>query len=310
MWLALGASLAVSGGFAIISSLPEGGETLWVGVGLVTAGSLALRMGLDSTQGDKGISSARAPKPARPRGASSNIEPGLLHPSPRKVEMTPRGKTVVSVWMMTLAVFAVLAHRHFGLFPPPEMKGRFESEGFSSLAEIHSREARRVTDERTLYFVGYSFTTESGAQVRINRSVPMRVFGRLGEGDTTEVVYFPGNPELHYLPNLTSPVSTRLVIFAGGLLLAAAGFAESQRRLHRRLVATGAAVSGFTANVRRRGGVRSFLVNYDIGGVRRSLKATERNPNLRNGQAATVLYDPAIITRAVVYRLALYRVRT
>ena len=309
VWLALGASLAVSGGFTILVSLPQGGETLWVGVGLVATGSLALRMGLRAGRDQSRRDSVAADRGAEPSVTASRIEPELRNPPPRKVAMTARGKTVVSVWMLTLAVFATLGHKHFGLLPPPEMKSRLESDGFSAVAQIHSREARPVAEERTLYFVGYGFVTESGAPVRINRSVPARVFDRLAQGDTTKVVYFPGNPELHYLPDHTSPVSTRVIFFAGGLLLAAAGFAEAQRRLHRRLVASGAAVSGLTADVRRRGGVRSFLVNYDIGGVRQSLKGTERNPELRNGQAATVLYDPAIKSRAVIYRLALYRAR-
>ena len=309
VWLALGASLAVSGGFAVVTSLPEGGQTLWIGVGLIALGSLSLRLGLDSASGKRGTSSPAAPRQARSRGASSNVEPELLGPSPRKVEMTSRGKTVVLVWMLTLAAFAVLAHRHFGLLPPPEMRSRLQSEGRSSLAEVHGLESREIDDGRTLFFVGYNFRTESEAPVRISRSVPLRVFSRLEEGDITEVVYFPGNPEFHYLPDLTSPVSTGAVVFASALLLAAAGFAESQRRLHQRLVASGTAVSGFIADVRRRGGVRSFLVNYDIGGVRQTLRARERNPNLRNGQPATVLYDTAAATRAVIYRLALYRVR-
>ena len=310
VWLALGASLAVSGGFLIVASLPEGGQTLWIGVGLIAVGSLSLRLGLDSAAGQRDTSSVAVHRQAGSRAATSNIEPELLGPSPRKVEMTHRGKTVVLVWTLTLAVFAVLAHRHFGLLSPPEMRSRLESEGRSSQAEVHSLESREIADGRTLYFVGYNFRTESEAPVRISRSVPLRVFTRLEEGDITEVVYFPGNPELHYLPDLTSPVPTGAVVFAGALLLAAAGFVEAQRRLHQRLVASGTAVSGFTADVRRRGGVRSFLVNYDIGGVRQTLKARERNPNLRNGQPATVLYDPAAATRAVIYRLALYRVRT
>lgn len=309
VWLALGASLAVSGGFAIVSSLPEGGRILWLGVGLVALGSLTLRLGLDSAGARPQTGQPAGHRQARSRATSSYIERELLRPSPRSVEMTTRGRTVVLAWMLTLAVFAILAYRHFGLLPPPEMKGRLESEGYSSLAEVHGLEAREIEDGRTLYFVGYNFQTESEAPVRISRSVPFRVFDRLEEGGTTAVVYFPGNPELHFLPDLTSPVSTSAVVFASALLLAAAGFAEAQRRLHRRLVSSGSAVSGFTADVRRRGGVRSFLVNYDIGGVRRTLKARERNPDLRNGQPATVLYDPVATTRAVIYRLALYRVR-
>ena len=307
--LALGASLAVSGGFAIVLSLSGSTGTLWVGVGLVAAGSLALRKGLAAAENGTDRAPARESRPPELPGKTRDIEPELLRPLPRAVEMTARGKMVVSVWMLTVAAFATLAHQHFGHLPPPEAKGRLESDGLSSTAEIHSLEAREVSENRRLYFVGYGFSSNSGQSVRISRSIPARVFDRLSEGDTTTVVYFPGNPELHYLPDITSPVSTRIVFFAGGLLLAAAGFAEAQRRLHRRLVATGAPVSGITAHVRRRGGVRSFLVNFDIAGSRRTLKARERNPELRNGQRATVLYDPSATSRAVVYRLALYRVR-
>lgn len=305
VWLAIGASLAISGGFAIVTSLPEGGTMLWVGVALIATGSLALRMGL--SQADSGTESAGIPE-MRPADARS-VEPELLRPPPRQVQMTRRGWMVVAVWMLALATFAVLSYEHFAKFPPPAMKERIDGEGRETVAEFHSREVRAMPDGRTLFFLGYSFAGEASGQVRISRSVPRRLFVRLAEGDRTRVLYLRENPELHYLPELTSPVSTRLVFFAGGLLLAAAGFAEAQRRRHRRLVASGAAVAGFIADVRRRGGVRSFRVNYDVGGVRKSMSARERNPDLRNGQRATVLYDPSAYARAIVYRLALYRVR-
>ena len=140
------------------------------------------------------------------------------------------------------------------------------------MATVHSLQARVLENGRTLYFVGYSFATRDGSPVRISRSISERVYDRLSEQATTRVVYMPSNPDNHYLPEITSPASTRFVFFIGGLLLAAAGFAEAQRRLHRRLVATGTAVAGFTADVRRRGGVRSFLVNYEVAGERRSVR--------------------------------------
>lgn len=308
IWLALGASLAVSGGFAIIVSLPEGGLVMWAGVGLVSAGSLALRIGLGRSRQE--IARAEREPIGDPGPTpSASVEPELLRSTPRRVEMTIRGKTVVATWMLALTAFGSVAHQHFSRLPPPPSKDRFEQDGATATATVHSLEARRLEDGRTLYFVGYGFAPESGSPIRISRSVSERVYNRLAEGTATEVVYLPRNPESHYLPELTSPVSTRFVFFAGGILLAAAGFAEAQRRLHRRLVATGTPVSGFTADVRRRGGVRSFLVNYDVAGQRRSLRARERNPELRSGQTATVLYDPAVSTRAVIYRLALYRVR-
>ena len=301
IWLALGASLAVSGGFAIVISLPAGGTAMWAGVGLVAAGSLALRVGL--AKGSEAAPGARQTAP------QANVERELLGSVPRRVEMTGRGKAVVAAWMLTVAAFGALAQQHFARLPPPASHGMLKQDGNRGTATVHKRETRQLEGDRTLYFVGYSFETESGTPVRVSRSVPTLVYDLLPEGRATEVVYQRANPENHYLPAVTSPVSTRIVFFAGGLLLAAAGFAEAQRRLHRRLVRFGAVVSGLTADVRRRGGVRSFRVNYDAEGQRRSLKATERNRELRGGQPATVVYDPATPGRAVIYRLALYRAR-
>ena len=308
VWFAAGASLAVSGGFAIVISLPAGGAILWTGIGLIAAGSLALRKGLDAYQPDP-LSGAEDAQVRQVASLSASIEPELRSPTPRRVALTNRGKSIVTVWMVALAVFASLAHQHFGRLAPPPTKSRLESGGARSTATVHSRDERLLDNGDTLYFVGYGFTTQSGIPIRISRTVPPRVFEHLPEGTATEVLYLPGNPEIHYLPELTSPVSTGFVFFIGGLLLAAAGFAEAQRRLHRRLVVQGTPVSGFTADVRRRGGVRSFRVNYDIDGKRQTLNGTERNPDLRAGQAATVLYNPLIPARAVIYRLALYKAR-
>ncbi len=308
IWLALGASAAVSGGIAIVSSLPTGGELLWIGVGLIAVGSLALRKGLPSAYDDSPTTQSEVKKAGKP-ASWSGIEPELRTPAPRRVRLTVRGMVVVCAWVLVLSVFGVLSHQHFGNIPSPPSKRQLDQVGATAPATVHSTETRSVEGGRTLYFIGYSFMTDSGQSMRVSQSVPPRVFARTAEGDTTEVVYLPLNPELHYLPELTSAVSTQTVLFTGGLLLAAAGFAEAQRRLHRRLAVSGMAVSGCTANVRRRGGVRSYLVNYDVDGKRQALKARERNPDLRNGQSVTVLCNPAIPSRAVIYRLAMYRAR-
>lgn len=308
IWVALGASLAISGGFAILTSLPEGGEMLWLGVGLVAAGSVALRRGIAVTD-RKPQSASRNTAAADASASDSRIEPELLAPSPRIVALTVRGKLVLGVWMVVLAIFGLLSHQHFGYLSAPPAKKLLDQEGVATSASVHLRERRSLEDGRNLYFLGYSFMSDSGTPMRVNQSVPPRVYARVSEGDTTRVVYMPLNPEQHYLPELTSAVTTGMVVFIAAVLLLAAGFAEAQRRMHRRLVMSGKAVSGFTANVRRRGGVRSFLVNYDAGGRRRTLKASERNPDLRNGQSVSVLYDPAIPSRAIVYRQAMYKTR-
>ena len=308
VWFATGASLAVSGGFAILMSLPAGGAALWAGIGLIALGSLALRRGLDAYQADPVRGPDRS-EDVQAHRVSDLIEPELRRPVPRRVALTARGKSIVVTWTVTLAVFASLAHQHFGRLPPPAEKSILESGGAGAVATVHSRDSRLLDNGDTLYRVGYGFSTEAGNPIRISRTVPPRVFDSLRDGETMRVTYLPTNPEVHYLPEITSPVSTRLVFFIGGLLLAAAGFAEAQRRLHRRLVMGGTPVSGFTADVRRRGGVRSFRVNYDLNGERQTLKGTERNPDLKSGQAATVLYNPLIPTRAVIYRLALYKAR-
>lgn len=308
LWLALGASLAISGGFAIVMSLPEGGEMLWLGVGLIAAGSLALRRGLAGAD-QVARSTPRHEAAASASADDSDIEPELRAPGPRDVILTTRGKLVFGVWVAVLAVFGLLSHQHFGYLPAPPSKKLLDQEGATVSATVHSLNTRKLENGRTLYFLGYTFAADAGAPMRVNQSVPPRVYARVSEGDLTEVVYMPLNPEQHYLPELTSPVTTGMVVFLAAVLLLGAGFAEAQRRLHRRLAVSGMAVSGFTADVRRRGGVRAFLVNYDVSGKRQTLRARERNPELRNGQSVTVLYDPAIPSRAVVYRHGMYKAR-
>ncbi len=304
LWLALGSSLAVSGLILVMLSLPDGGQPLWFGVGLIAAGSIALRRGLDQSprgdQQDGAIATGRR---------WSGLEAELRGAPPRAVALTTRGRVIMGSWVVVLSLFALLSHQHFGYLPPPQSKARLESEGLRAPATIHSLEARTVEGGRTMHFVGYSFVTESGNATRVSRSVPPRVFAKLSQGEITSVVYSPINPEIHYLPDLTSAVSTQIVLITATLLLVAAGLAEAQRRLHRRLAVNGIAAAGFTAAVRRRGGVRTYLVNYDAAGKRQTLKARERNPSLRNGQSLTVLYDPGIPSRAVVYRLGMYRAR-
>ena len=308
IWLALGASLAISGGFTILTSLPEGGDFLWLGVGLIAAGSLALRRGMSGV--DHGTQqTSRDVAGSSTRTSDARIEPELQAPLPRSVTMTTRGKLVLFVWVAVLVVFGLLSHQHFGYLPAPPAKKLLDEEGITTSASVHLQETRSLDNGRTLYFLGYTFTADSGTPMRVNQSVPARVYSRVSEGDITEVVYMPLNPEQHYLRDLTSPVTTGMVTFIAVVLVLAAGFAEAQRRLHRRLAVSGMAVSGFTANVRRRGGVRSFLVNFDASGKRQTLKSSERNPELRNGQSVTVLYDPAIPSRAIVYRQGMYKVR-
>lgn len=304
VWIAIGSSVAVSGLIVILLSLPDGGSQLWIGVGLIAAGSLALRTGLGQPIAAAGAAAATGQRRELP-----DLERELRAPPPRRVALTPRGIIVLCVWMAVLSGFGLLSHQHFGYLQPPRTKARLDSEGMQASAVIHSLEERSIGDGRTMHFVGYSFTSRSGATTRVNRSVTPRVFARLSKGQATRVVYSPINPEIHYLPDLTSAVSTQMVLFTAVLLLAAAGFAEAQRRLHRRLAVGGVPAVGFTAAVRRRGGIRTYLVNYDAAGKRQTLKARERNPSVRNGQSVTVLYDAAIPTRAVVYRLGMYRAR-
>ncbi len=308
IWLTLGASLAISGAFALVASLPEGGLLMWTGVAMVATGSLALRTGLVKADAPDAAVRAEGASQAS-RNARASVEAELLTPVPRKVEMTPRGRLVVAAWMLTLAAYAALAQKHFCLLPPDQQQEVLDSEGSRSTATVHLVESRKLSDNRELHFVGYSFNTESGTPVRISRSVPLRIQSAFFEGMRTEVLYFPAGPELHYLPQLTSPVSDQTVFLAGAILLVVAGFAEAQRRLHRRLVSRGVAVPGFATSVRRSGGLRAFQVNFEVAGERHSIKARERNLSLQSGQSATVVYDPAAAGRAVVYRLALYRAK-
>ena len=297
-------TLDVAGGLLIVFSLPAGGPALWLGVALIAVGSLALRHSL----GRRNAERQREPEtPAAAAAGEGGIEAELQKPAPRAVQRTARGNLAAIVWIAAVLLAGAAAYRHFNLLPAPPVKSMLAAEGESAAASVHRKETREAENGATFYAIGYNFRSESGSVVRSSATVPRAVFDSLAEGERLEAVYFPPDPSLHYLPEITSPIPTGMVWLALGLLAAAAAFADAQRRVHKKLAAEGRAVAGFVADVRRRGGVRSFRVNYDFAGERRSIAATERNPGLANGQAATVLCDPRRPNRAVVYRLALYR---
>ncbi len=279
---------------------------MWLGIALIAVGSLAMRSVLGRMDAER----KRAPDaPAATAAGAEDIESELKKPAPRAVKLTARGNLVAAVWLAVTAPAGVLAWRHFNRLPPPRMKSMLASEGESAAAVIHRKQTFAVEGGGARHAIGYNFNDESGASIRSSVTVPRALFDSLAQGERLEVVYFPPDPSIHYLPEITSPVTTRVVWLALGILAAAALLANAQRRTHKKLVAEGRAVCGFVAGVRRRGGVRSFLVNYDVGGERRTVGASERNAGLENGQTATVLYDPRRADRAVVYRLALYRAK-
>ena len=304
--LIVAATLDVGGGLLIVFSLPDGGQPLWLGVGLIAVGSLTMRRGMARMNAELELL-PDALEETRPGGA--DVEPELKKPAPRSVELTRRGKIVAAIWVAVVLLVSVLAYQHSTRLPPPRAKALLTSEGVSATATINRKERRSVETGTTQYVIGYNFTEESGSSIRSTQTVPRAVFESFAEGEELKVLYFPPDPSIHYLPEITSPITDRVGWLAIALLVAAAGFADAQRRTHKDLVTSGRAISGFVANVQRRGGVRSFLVNYDVGDQRRSIKAAERNTNLKNGQSATVLYDPKRLDRAVVYRIALYRAR-
>ncbi len=277
-------------------------------MGLVTTGSIALRRGVAGTDRER-QPSAWDDLEAGAKNDDSLIEPELRSPGPRAATLAAKGKLVLCIWAAALTIFGLLTHRHFGYLPAPAAKKLLDQEGITTSASLHVRESRSSANSGSMYFLSYSFTTDSGSPIRVSQSVPSRVYDRVSEGETIKVVYMQLNPEQHYLPEITSAVTTGMVVLIAVMLLLAAGVAEAQRRLHRKLVVGGRAVCGFTANVRRIGGVRSFLVNYDADGKRHTLKATERNPELRNGQPITVLHDPVIPNRSILYRQSLYKIR-
>ncbi len=304
--LIIAATLDVGGGVLIVFSLPDGGQALWLGVALIAVGSLIMRAGMARMNAELETKPSNEATSASSRG---EIEPELRKLAPRPVELTARGKIAAAVWVAVILLMGALTLQHFNRLPPPQSKAMLASDGESATAVINRKETRTLEAGPLMYSIGYNFIDESGASIRSSRTVPRAVFESVTEGENLKVVYFPLDPAVHYLPELTSPVTTPFVWLAIALLVAAAGFADAQRRTHKSLAAEGRAVSGFVADVKRRGGVRSFIVNYDVGESRRSIKAAERNSNLKNGQSATVLYDPARVDRAVVYRIALYRSR-
>ncbi len=301
-WLVAGGLLDLVGLGLVIWALPEGGWPLAAGVVCLLAGALAI------SRASLGLA------PEEPAAGSPSrahrIEPELASPPPRRVELKVRPKLVVGLWAMALGLMAFFFYdRVWTRLPPVPSQSLLANQGVAARGEVHRKELRESASGEPRYYLYYNFDDQQGSGMRASVSVPAAVYERFGEGAAITVVYLPGESALHYLPEITrDPFAMRGSLIAALLAAFAIGLLEMQRRKHKRLTSRGAAVEGKVAGLVRRGVNRVYTAEYRAGGKSLSVRATERNPARREGDAVTVLYNPNDPTEAIVYVAAMYRV--
>ncbi len=301
--LGAGAVLDLAGMTLVVAAIPEAGWKLAAGLAMLLAGTLLISRSLRGAR----------PAPAAPEQLEQarkgwQPEPELRQDPPRPVRLSVTAKIVAMAWLLMLAAAGAYAHLEvFSRNPGPPSRGLIDSQGARTEATVHRREVRENAAGEPRYSLYYNFADAAGAAVRSSTVVSKLLFEQHEEGAGLEVVYLPGDPLAHYLPALTRPAFAER-----GLLMAVVVAAfliyllETRRLRHRRLVRQGTPVAGVAENVRRRGGARAFDVCYRADGRERKLRASERNPARRDGDAVTVLCDAG---EAELYSQCLYRAR-
>jgi len=295
-----GVALDVAGAALIVTSIEEGGPRLILGIGLLAAGSsLVFRGALRSFP-------RPAPGPLDESFAEDwRPEPELQRPSPRPVRLSSLGKRIAFSWAaMLLAAAAFLALQ---TFRPDEQQRLLESYGASAIGEIHDKAERPDAAGRTRYYLYFRFEDRAGRRVRGSVQVAGSDFGRAQTGDTVRVLYLPEDPFVYALPEYSEArLWFEALPWALAAVAALAGVLELYRRKHRRLVAHGRPAPGRVV-APGSGLTRSFTVEYRAGGETRTLRGSGRAPELRQGDAVTVLCLPERTSEALIYRSSLYR---
>src|SRR5690606_23510813 len=110
-----------------------------------------------------------------------------------------------------------------------------------------------------------------------------------------EVVYLPGDPMIHFVPELTQAPFAMRALLMGAVATAFGLFLVASRLFrHWRLARSGRPVAGRVESVSRRGGAKKLRVRYESSqGRELSLNALERNPARKQGDIVTVMTGPS-----------------
>ncbi len=295
-----GIALDLAGLGLVIWSLPEGGVGLAAGVVCLLAGAA--------------LTTRAASAPITEQSASTSttwhMPPALRAKAPRSVKMQPLGRVIALVWIAALIGIGLFAaERVLGLNPPGASHRLVVAEGADVRAEIHDKTVRENSRGEPRYYLYYHYEYPQGSRARASVSVPQGIYDDYQVNDVIALKVLPSEP-----PAVAIPEFTRDPFALQGLLLGACVAAlllvylDSQRRRQRRLVSTGLPVSGTVSDIRRRGASRSYHARYQVGGTEHTVRASERNPERRNGDQVTVLHDAEDPGDGIVYEAALYRV--
>ena len=303
LWLGLG--LDVAGVALVATSLAaEAAETLLpVGLVCLIAGALLVARGARGTAEGPEIQASQQAPPA-----GWKPEPELQQPPPRRVRLTPLAWLALLSWVSVIAVVGWYAYQQvYALNPAVAGQRVLDEVGLRTQAQVIRKEIRAGESGRQFY-LAYSFEKPDGGSVRSSVRVRPPLFDRFSEGDPIEVYYLAEDPLVHYAPALTRrPFALELTLLLLLPLLAALLFLDRRRRLHRRLVREGKPVPGVVRSSQRRGRTRSYEIEFEVQGQKRTLKAVERSRRELGQGPATILYDPRDPVRAILYSASLYR---
>lgn len=303
-WLVAGLALDLVGLALIAWALPQGGGWLLAaGVCALLAGAYAM------SRANFGIAESRPQEP-KSRG-SHQVEPELSAPLPRSVELKVRPKLVIGLWAIALGLLAFSFYERVWLrLPAAPSQSLLAEQGLEAFGQVHGKETRENASRELRRYLYYNFVDQDGAGVRASVAVPAGVYDSFDELDSIRVKYLPGQPSLHYLPDITrEPFALRGSVIAAVLSACAIVFLDRRRRMHKRLVRSGAVAPGSVSQLQKRGANRVYVLRYSASGQNLAVRVTERNPGREDGDTVSVLYAPEKPSEAIAYPAAMYRAR-
>lgn len=304
--LGAGIGLDFAGLGLIFMALPEGGWLLAAGLALILAGTLIVTRSLQASappDAPAAVDFSKAGKRWKP-------EPELRADPPRRVKMTVTAQVTIFAWLLMLAVAGWFGwHNVWRLNQAVPSQNLLLRDGERAVAEIHRKETRDLEDGGQRFYLYYNFTDASGAGVRSSVNVSASLFAEHSEGGSLEVVYLPGDPLVHFSPQLTrAPFSTRGTLMAAVVAAFLLLLLGSKMYRHRRLARSGRAVAGYVEGLTRRGGAKKLRVRYEtVNGREIYISPLERNPLRKQGDVVTVLYWQGEPKNGELYNLCLFR---
>ena len=299
-WVLAGFSLQVLGAVLIWRTLPDFGPDVIGGVAAVVCGSLLITWGVVQ----RAKRDTQAPPPPTAGQGGWLPEPELRRVTPRVVRLSRSGRRMVAWWAILL--MAIPLYTWFVIQRAGGPRVDHSDDYVEGTATIHDKAVRDSVGSKRFY-IYYHFQVDALPEVRASTTVSESDYNKYNVGDPLRVLYLSPNPTVHEVLDLREKGAAPPVIwFAAGVATLLLIVFEMIRRRHKTITALGAPAAGKIDMVHRRGAGYVYTVRCDAGGIESSIRATEREPAVREGDSITVLYLPHKPDQRLIYRLSMY----